>query len=94
MRPIWWRDIVRLGEGENGRWFWYNMESRIGDGRDTSFWDGLWVDERNIFSRLFRLCLQQDNSIRGWAVGRRGGGNGRCYGEENFLKERWSPLIS
>lgn len=59
---IWWRDICRLFWGVGGVGLRGDFSRELGDGRDTVFWDDLWVDGECLkekFPRLFRLSRQK-----------------------------------
>ncbi|XP_045810560.1 uncharacterized protein LOC123905002 [Trifolium pratense] len=66
---VWWREIVRIREGEGelrGRWFGEHVMRRVGDGLDTLFWTDPWLDEislRERFGRLFALAKTKSHSV-------------------------------
>lgn len=41
----WWREILGIGVGERGIWFWGNLERKIGDESDILFFDEAWVGD-------------------------------------------------
>ncbi|XP_045815654.1 uncharacterized protein LOC123908955 [Trifolium pratense] len=66
---VWWRDIVRIREGEGelgGTWFGEHVVRRVGDGSDTLFWTDPWLDGiplRERFGRLFSLAETKSRSV-------------------------------
>lgn len=44
----WWKEVVEAMEGEDGKWLWDNLEVKLGDGADTSFWNGMWPGDRGL----------------------------------------------
>lgn len=36
-KTSWWKGVVEAVEGEEGKWFWDNLEVKLGDGSVTSF---------------------------------------------------------
>jgi hypothetical protein len=63
---IWWRDIWRLGNIEEGGLFGSNISSLLGDDIDIDFWKEKWIGTtplRHIFPSLFNLSVQQDGFI-------------------------------
>ncbi|CAJ2642357.1 unnamed protein product [Trifolium pratense] len=66
---VWWREIVRIREGEGelgGRWFREHIVRRVGDGLDTLFWTDPWLDGislRERFGRLFELAETKSRSV-------------------------------
>ncbi|CAJ2644025.1 unnamed protein product [Trifolium pratense] len=66
---VWWREIVRIREGEGelgGSWFWEHVSRRVGDGSDTLFWTDPWLDGISLkerFGRLFALAETKSRSV-------------------------------
>lgn len=59
----WWRGVIENGMGEKGKWFWQELERKLGDGGDTSFWHYLWLTDlplKDKFSRLFNLSKDKE----------------------------------
>lgn len=71
----WWKRIVKLVDGIDGKWFWDKVERIIGDGKDTFFWDDKWAGGSSLkarFPRLFHLCRNPGAKISemgDWAQG-------------------------
>lgn len=61
--------------GEVGRWFWENIERKIGDGKGTFFWEDVWLGREPLkvrFPRLYHLSSNQEAKIsdmRHWKEG-------------------------
>lgn len=54
------------GSGEREKWFWVNLEKRVGDGRETSFWNDVWVENQPLsssFPRLYALCQNKSDYV-------------------------------
>jgi hypothetical protein len=63
---IWWRDIWKLGGGDEEGWFGYNITSTLGDGTDIVFWRDKWIGPEPLCSKyaaLFHKSIQQDYTI-------------------------------
>lgn len=62
----WWKKVSDLVSGETGWWFWDKVESRIGDGRDTLFWEDEWLGNQSLkvrFPRLYHLSSNRGAKI-------------------------------
>lgn len=49
--------------GRDGDWFWGNVSQKLGDGKDISFWEGVWAGDKSLkdeFPRLFHLCANKE----------------------------------
>jgi hypothetical protein len=63
---LWWRDICSIGSNLDFNWFANGVEKRMGNGRNTSFWEDSWVGDtplRQSFPRLFSISLQKVESV-------------------------------
>ncbi|KAL8472629.1 hypothetical protein ACS0TY_029726 [Phlomoides rotata] len=63
---IWWRDLCQLYWGSNGDGVNREFSRVLGDGKNTGFWDDVWVEGdclRERFGRLFRLSGQKELAI-------------------------------
>lgn len=52
----WWQDIFDNVSGEGGKWMWGDLEHRVGNGGNTSFWNCQWTNSlslKRLLSRLF-----------------------------------------
>lgn len=47
-RVGWWKSIVEVVEGDDGKWFWDSLEVKLGDGKSSRFWDGMWSGTRSL----------------------------------------------
>lgn len=62
---LWWRDILRIIQGEEGGWFESSFEKVLGDGCNIKFWNENWTRElregmlSTRFRRLFLLSLNK-----------------------------------
>jgi len=86
----WWKEVasIRDGLGEVGEgWFRDNVERKVGDGIDTSFWLDPWVGDAPLcvrYGRVFDLAVNKsisvaDMCVLGWEEGgRRGSGVEGC----------------
>lgn len=62
----WWSGVLNIGEGDLSMWFWGNLVKEVGEGDDTSYWEGLWVGSatiKSLFPKLFFLSLQKNCKI-------------------------------
>jgi hypothetical protein len=63
---LWWRDICSIGSNLDSNWFANGVVKRMGNGRNTSFWEDSWVGDtslRESFPRLFSISVQQEDSV-------------------------------
>jgi len=78
---VWWNNLITMRRGtgvEVGRWIDDNICRDVGDGNNTLFLVGSWIDGvvfKNTFSRLFYLSINKMATVTemyalGW--GRRG----------------------
>ncbi|GAU42165.1 hypothetical protein TSUD_89640 [Trifolium subterraneum] len=76
----WWREVARIRDGVGeveGGWFGGHISRQVGNGSDTFFWTGPWVDGTSLserFGRLFDLAANKSVSVAdmfqsGWGVG-------------------------
>jgi len=64
----WWRDLVRM-DGSN--WFNSEITRRVGNGRNTSFWEAEWRGDlafRYKYPRLFSLSNQKEAKVGDFGV--------------------------
>lgn len=62
----WWKKISEMAEWKDGKWFWENVERRLGEGRETDFWEGDWAGVgmmKTRFPCLFHLSAKQNASV-------------------------------
>lgn len=58
--------IVNLTCGEEGAWFEGSVERALGNGKDTYFWEGVWVGEESLkvkFSKLYHLSRDKEAKV-------------------------------
>lgn len=73
-RTGWWKSVVEEVTGDEGGWFWDNIELAI-DGKKADFWEGMWSGSRSLkeqFPRLFMLRTKKDGRVAdmgGWEDG-------------------------
>ncbi|CAJ2644765.1 unnamed protein product [Trifolium pratense] len=68
---VWWREIVRIREGEGelgGRWFGEHVMRRVGDGSVTLFWIDPWLDGIQIALGRRDVCFRVGGRWRGVGV--------------------------
>ncbi|KAL6557468.1 hypothetical protein OROMI_017818 [Orobanche minor] len=64
----WWGDVVKIGNGVEGKWFRDNVARFVGNGRSTKFWEDIWIGSESLksaFPRLYRLSLGRESFIAG-----------------------------
>lgn len=72
----WWKLVTGVVENDDSGWFWDNLVQRVGDGKDFSFWEGLWVGDKTLkeaFPRLYNLSTRKDGLVKDmgeWCEGR------------------------
>lgn len=57
---------MRYTLGDRGDWFKGRLERLLGDGKEISFWEDVWVGAvplKSKFPRLFHLCLDKDGKM-------------------------------
>lgn len=76
-KSVWWRDLeLTCGTSAVGRWFDNSLCKRLGDGKDTLFWQESWHGHNSFqdkFGALFQISEQQNASIAemgGWEENR------------------------
>lgn len=50
----------------DGCWFWDKVEMKLGDGKEGSFWDGLWYGSRalkDMFPRLYFMSTKDGKVV-------------------------------
>lgn len=65
-RRGWWKSVVEVVEGREGKWFWDYLEVRLGNGEASSFWDGWWSGDqalKEVFPRLYQLSLKKEGTV-------------------------------
>lgn len=58
--------MVEAVKGEKGKWFWDNLEVKLGVGSVTSFEDGLWSSDRSLkdmYPRLYQLSAVSESKV-------------------------------
>jgi len=84
----WWKDIVKLEEACQSRWFNSEVERKVGDGMLTSFWKDPWRGRYlfvlNILDFLLSLIVKRQKWVK-LDEHRRMGKNGGFRGEGIFL---------
>lgn len=65
-RSGWWKNVTKGVEGSEGKWFWDNISINLGDGKKTSFWEGMWSGDRSLreaYPRMFQLCSNKEGKV-------------------------------
>jgi len=64
---LWWKDLKEVWAFEGwGKSFEDEIEWKVGDGRDISFWEDGWLGcdvLKRVFPRLFSLCLAKNAKV-------------------------------
>ncbi|XP_057780066.1 uncharacterized protein LOC130998670 [Salvia miltiorrhiza] len=84
----WWRKVLSLSWGPNGKWLRENLEIQVGNGASVLFWHHCWIGESNlseIFPRLCRLSTNQNGSISSMGEWR----EGNWVWNFNWSRELW-----
>lgn len=67
----WWKNVLA-----HGRWFWDRVHRKLGNGKNTNFWEGAWSGEssvKSLFPYLFHLSAKRGatiNEMGRWNDGR------------------------
>lgn len=87
----WWKDILlscdKL-EGIKTEWIHTEVRKSIGDGKNRSFWDEVWVGDKALkekFNCLFNLAVDKECSVFQMGYGCEGYGFGSSIGEGSWL---------
>ena len=62
----WWKDLVRLEDGEEKPWFKEEVVRKVGNGLTTRFWKVAWIKGTPFmlkYLRLFSLSNQQEATV-------------------------------
>lgn len=62
----WWKKILDMVEGREGAWFGEKIVLRVGDGKDTDFWESMWTRGTTLKARfpwLFHLSANKMASV-------------------------------
>jgi len=68
----WWKDVATLDDGGGANWFNAEVERRVLDGVDTSFWNVVWRGNlafRHNYPRLFAMSNQKEAMVAEILVG-------------------------
>lgn len=60
---FWWRDLQSL---QNLSWFDEGVRRSVGNGRETSFWNSIWIGNEPLrlrFNRLFIISTDKESSL-------------------------------
>ncbi|XP_057793926.1 uncharacterized protein LOC131010427 [Salvia miltiorrhiza] len=66
MKSEWWAKVIEEGGRGTDAWFRENISRRLGNGRETNFWDHPWAGPellKHKFPRFFRLSLRRDVKV-------------------------------
>jgi hypothetical protein len=63
---LWWKDVCSIGVNITQNWFAQNLEKKLGNGINTSFWNDNWVGNFSLkdrFPRLFSISTQKEAMV-------------------------------
>ncbi|XP_057790858.1 uncharacterized mitochondrial protein AtMg00310-like [Salvia miltiorrhiza] len=67
----WWKIVLGISRGDDGKWLRDNVEVVLGEGDSLSFWHDWWIGEGKLsekFPRLFRISNNKHGTVKSMGI--------------------------